>query len=172
MAYGLAVDSGRAEYSCVVPPIMKHIDIRYTGKGLDRSEILSNLADKPFTFRGIKTATIEGVLQSLKVYDVQQQAEFWGMKGFRAKKAGRHINWQDDQILWWNETPIDRHGEEYQLLLDELYGQCYAQCQPFRQVLLDARDAELDHTIGNTDPERTILTVDEFLSRLRILQQL
>lgn len=148
------------------------IDIRFTGKGLNPNDHLSNLAPKPFWFRGVYTKTIEGILQSLKVYDKKKQAEFWGLNGFAAKKAGRHISWQNDQILWWDEKPMDRHGPDYQDFLDELYGACYAQDPYFRLVLQETADEELDHSIGNTDPEFTILTKDEFLSRLRILREL
>lgn len=150
---------------------MDVLDIRYTGVD-DAAGLLSNLATKPFMFRGCYTLTIEGVLQSLKVYDVEQQQAFWTMKGFAAKKAGRGIIWQTSQILWWNQQPIDRHGEDYQDFLDELFAQCYSQNQQFRDALAAVRGIELQHTIGNVDPERTILTVDEFLDRLKVLQSL
>ncbi len=147
-------------------------DIRFTGKNIDEFEILSNLAPKPFIFRGKQTRTVEGILQSVKVFDLKKQAEFWMMDGFTAKRAGRNIKWQDSQVLWWNEQPIDRHGFEYQDFLDELYATCYAQCSDFRLALQRSKGYELQHTIGNVDPERTILTVDEFIGRLQALQTL
>lgn len=148
------------------------IDIRFTGKGESIFDMLSNLAPKPFVFKGVRTRTIEGVLQSFKVYDPISQSRLWAMNGFEAKKAGRHINWQADQILWWNQQPIDRHGEAYQDLLDELYASCYSQCALFREALTASESNELDHTIGNTDPQFTILTKVEFLSRLTTLREL
>lgn len=148
------------------------INIRYGSN--TPYDILSNLAFKPFKFRGVEALTIEGILQSLKVYSVEGQAEFWRMSGWDAKKAGRLINWWDSQILWWDEKPIDRHGPEYQDLLDELYGECYAQSEEFRfalEQIVKPNDV-LTHTIGNVDPEKTILTQDEFLSRLHILRDI
>ena len=150
---------------------MAILNIRYNGTD-DSEGLLSNLATKPFVFRGRYTQTIEGVLQSLKVYDPIEQSQFWSMNGFTAKKAGRVINWYDSQILWWDAKPIDRHGEEYQMLLDELYGQCYAQNSSFRQALADTKQYEFQHTIGSIDKERTILTIDEFISRLEVLRML
>ena len=144
------------------------IDIHFGKSG--QFDVLSNLADKWFTFDGVQVRTIESVLQAIKIYDQDKQAEFWDKNGFWCKKAGRNVNWWDSRVLWWKGQPMDRDGEEYQEFLDRLYGAAYAQCQEFRDALVATCEQEMQHSIGTVDQERTILTVDEFLDRLYILR--
>lgn len=144
------------------------IDIHYGESG--PFDILSNLADKWFTFDGIEVRTIESVLQAIKIYDPEKQAEFWTKNGYWCKKHGRKVNWWDSRVLWWRGQPMDRDGEDYQDFLDRLYGAAYAQCPAFRAALVATQEQELEHSIGTVDQEKTILTVDEFLDRLYTLR--
>lgn len=146
------------------------IDIDYRVEG--EFQILSNLADKRFIFDGEHIRNLEGVLQSIKLVNEAEQVEFWQQPGYWCKKAGRKIPWQGSRILWWKGVPMDRDGEDYQAFLDRLYGAVFAQNEKFREALIASGDQELIHTIGSTDPEFTILTQEEFLSRLRMLRDL
>lgn len=149
---------------------MDPIDIRFgTNPTFD---VLSNLADKPFVFEGDRFRSIESLLQSLKVADINEQRDFWRRSGLYAKKHGRKIDWWTYRTLWWKGVPLDRDGDEYQLFLDRVYGKCYAQNAVFRAVLASTGDRELQHSIGTVDQERTILTRSEFLDRLVILRDL
>lgn len=147
----------------------KPIDI-YGGK-CGEFNILSNLADKPFVFRGIKFRTIEGALQAIKTDNPSLQQGIYELSGFTAKTTGRSLNWQQYQTLWCFEEATDRHGDEYQRFLDELYATCYSQNPAFRAALRESGSRPLLHTVGNTDPERTVLTIDEFVSRLLVLRE-
>lgn len=136
----------------------------------DQFRILSNLAEKPFGFDYEHVGSIEAVLQSLKVQDATEQAIFWTKPPFWCMKMGRKIPWQQTRLLWWKGVPMDRDGEEYQIFLDRLYAACYAASKPFRDGLIASGDKELMHTIGTIDQEFTILTQEEFLSRLLTLR--
>lgn len=146
------------------------IDIRY-GQS-DQFNILSNLADKPFVFDGRWVRTVEGVLQAIKTSDVTIQKQFFVESGHWCKKHGRALEWRHTRILWWNGVPMDRDSEEYQHFLDRLYATVYSQSEQFRAALMASKGCELAHTIGAVDPEYTILTADEFVSRLDALRQL
>ncbi len=144
------------------------IDIHFT-KSPDEYKVLSNLANKPFTIDGLWCRSLEGALQSLKTHDEELQFQIMEMNGLSAKKTGSTLIWQNTQILWWNGKPYDRHGPEYQNLLDRLFGLCFAQSLAFRNALRQTKGMTLEHSIGRVDPYETILTRDEFLSRLNAL---
>ena len=145
------------------------IDIHFT-KSNGEYKVLSNLADKPFSIDGHWSRSIEGVLQSFKTHDPELQYQLMEMSGLAAKKAGSTLIWQNTQILWWNGKPYDRHGPEYQELLDRVFGMCYAQSVAFRNALRQTRGMALEHSIGRVDPHETILTRLEFLTRLQTLR--
>lgn len=136
----------------------------------DQFRVLSNLADKPFIFDHERIRSLECVLQSIKIMDSTEQSLYFDRPGSWCKKFGRKIPWDQCRILWWKGNPMDRDGEEYQDFLDRLYGACFAQCEEFRRALIATGDQELLHSIGTADPEFTILTRDEFLTRLYILR--
>lgn len=138
----------------------------------DEYRILSNLADKRFVFDGEHIRSLECVLQSIKIVDANEQAKFWQQPGFWCKKQGRNIPWQGSRLLWWKGVPMDRDGDEYQSFLDGLYGAVFVQCPAFSAALVASGDQELTHSIGSTDPMFTILTQEEFLSRLRMLRDM
>lgn len=138
----------------------------------DEFRILSNLADKSFVFDGEQIRSLECVLQSIKIMDATEQAKFFSAPGAWCKKMGRKLPWSQTRLLWWKGVPMDRDSEEYQRFLDRLFGACYTCNRPFREALVASGDRELLHTIGTVDSEFTILTQEEFLSRLRILRDL
>lgn len=127
---------------------------------------LSNMAAHRFTFRDRPASSMEGLLQSLKYPDVERQREIMGLAGKQARKAGASSDWQAAQRLFWQRQPLDRHGPAYQQLLDEAYSSLFAQNRRAREALLETGDAPLAHSLGSTDPRTTVLTAEEFTSRL------
>lgn len=135
------------------------------------ANVLSNFAAHPFRLRGWRIASMEGLLQGLKCRSPETQAHIFTLIGRAAKKAGAQHDWETAQILFWRETPIDRHGTDYQRLLDEAYGVMFAQSHRARRALPDTGDAVLTHSIGGSDPRETVLTEAELCDRLMRIRQ-
>lgn len=130
------------------------------------SGALSNFSPHPFVFRGVEVASMEGLLQSLKFKSPDMQKEICTLVGLKAKKSGKGKNWHKTQTLWWNGESIDRHSEGYQQFLDEAYEAMFEQNEKARKALLATNNANLTHSIGKTGKSETILTRQEFCSRL------
>jgi len=126
---------------------------------------LSNFTPRPFVFRGIECASAEGLLQSFKFKDPEMQKHCCTLVGFKAKKFGSKKNWQTTQTLWWQGEPIKRDSDEYQEMLDEAYEALYTN-EKAKKTLLATGDANLTHSIGRTKINETVLTRQEFCSRL------
>lgn len=135
-----------------------------SGNGYPESA-LSNFAPHPFVFRGFEVASMEGLLQALKCKSPAMQLHVMTLVGKAAKFAGKKRKWWRDQTLHWQGRTIDRHGEEYQLLLDEAFEALF-QNAGARRALLASGNAVLKHSMGKTDEKRTVLTCREFCSRL------
>ena len=129
------------------------------------SNSLSNFSPHPFVIDGVNCNSMEGFLQSLKFKNPDMQVEVCKLVGKSAKFKGKPKKWWKTQTLWWKGVEIDRHGEDYQILLDRAY---WALCKNtgFQKALLASRNSALTHSLGNRDPRRTILTVREFCGRL------
>jgi len=126
---------------------------------------LSNFTPRPFTFRGVEVSSMEGLLQSFKFKDPEMQKHCCTLIGFKAKKFGSKKNWQRTQTLWWQGEPIARDSDEYQQMLDEAYAALYTN-EKAKKTLLATKDANLTHNIGRTKMNETVLTRQEFCSRL------
>jgi hypothetical protein len=131
---------------------------------------LSNFAAHPFILDGVTCACMEGFLQSLKIQDVCEQRRVCGLPGPLAQSIGRHFDWRVSGTLWWLGAPVDRLSDEYQRLLDRAYDALFDQSPTFRTALAAAGQAQLTHSIGKSDPCETILTSEEFCSRLERLR--
>lgn len=127
---------------------------------------LSNFAPHPFVFRGVAVSSMEGFLQSLKFKEPDMQKHICTLTGIAAKRAGAKKNWQRNQILWWDGEPIERDSDEYQELLDEAYSAMFSQNDKARKALLATGNAVLKHSIGRMKISETVLTRQEFCSRL------
>jgi predicted NAD-dependent protein-ADP-ribosyltransferase YbiA (DUF1768 family) len=129
------------------------------------SSSLSNFAPHRFTVDGVECNSAEGFLQSLKFKNPDMQAHICTLVGMKAKRSGANKNWQVSQTLWWRGVPIKRNSQEYQDLLDKAYGEL-AKNDGFRKALLASGEAKLTHSMGRTKMNETVLTVQEFCSRL------
>ncbi len=128
---------------------------------------LTNFFAYTFEVDGVKCASMEGFLQSLKTDDPSIQEEICQLVGIEAKNWGDEHGfvWKETQILYWQGHKYDRQGVEYQKLLDRAYDEL-AKNEEFRKALLATGKETLTHSIGNQDPFETILTEEEFCSRL------
>ena len=134
------------------------------------SSALSNFAAHPFEIDGIKCNSMEGFLQSLKFSNPEMQKEVCLLVGKTAKFKGKTKKWWKTQTLFWQGKEIPRESEEYQILLDRAY-EALAQNQGFRQALIMTGKANLTHSIGKIKKSETVLTRQEFCSRLMNLRE-
>lgn len=133
------------------------------------SNALSNFAPHPFILDGVICNSMEGFLQSLKFKSIEMQEEVCKLIGFAAKKKGYKKNWQQTQILWWRGNPISRKSDLYQNLLNKAYEALYKN-NKFKKALEASGNSVLTHTIGKSDKSETVLTKQEFCSRLTKLR--
>jgi len=135
------------------------------------SSALSNFAPHPFVFRGIPANSVEGILQGLKFENPEIQRHVFLLVGREAKFRGKNKNWKRDQTLYFQGQPINRHSQEYQNLLDEIYTELFKQNEGARNALMATGDAVLTHTIGKSKESETVLTRSEFCSRLMRIRE-
>lgn len=131
---------------------------------------LSNFTPRNFIFDGVKCGSLEGPLQSFKFKDVQMQEYVCTLSGKAAKFKGKNKKWWRTQILYWKGKEYKRDSEEYQQLLNNLYQAAYDQCENFRKALAATKGCKLTHSIGKNKIANTILTENEFCSRLTKLR--
>lgn len=129
------------------------------------SAALSNFAPHPFVIDGVECASMEGFLQSLKFKEPAMQAEVCKLVGKAAKFKGKKKKWWKTQTLYWNGVEYARDSEEYQELLDRAFD-ALAQNTGFQKALLATNNSTLTHSIGKSKEQETVLTKQEFCSRL------
>ncbi len=147
---------------------MKTLNIHSRGRW--PASALSNFAPHTFVFRGIHFECVEALLQGLKFQDPNEQKIVFALDARKAKKTGSRSDWQASQTLWWLGQPMGRLSQDYQTLLNDAFRTLYAQNEEARKALLATGDAVLIHRIGKTNPAETVLTQDEFISRLTKLR--
>lgn len=130
---------------------------------------LSNFSPHPFIIDGVECASMEGFLQSLKFKNPEMQKYVCTLVGKAAKFKGKKKRWWKDQMLYWQGTEYKRSSGEYQDLLDRAY-EALAQNVGFRNALKASGNSTLTHSMGKSDPTKTILTKQEFCSRLEKLR--
>lgn len=135
-----------------------------SGAGYPASS-LSNFAPHEFIIDGVKCASMEGFLQSLKFQNPDMQKYVCSLVGKAAKFKGKNKKWQKTQILYWQGEAIKRDSERYQELLDDAYD-ALAKNKNFKKALLATGNATLTHSKGKTKTSETVLTKQEFVSRL------
>lgn len=141
----------------------KAIDISSDGKY--PGAMLSNFTPYEFTFRGRKFVSMESLLQGLKFEGTETQNSVFERIGVKAKLRGKKRKWYLNQTLYWQGIPMKRDSEEYRSMIREAF-YALAENIGFQQTLLATGNKRLYHTMGKSDPTRTILTEDEFCSIL------
>lgn len=130
---------------------------------------LSNFAPHPFEIDGVQCNSMEGFLQSLKFESVEMQRYVCTLVGKAAKFKGKKKKWYQKQELYWNGKIYKRDSEEYQILLNRAYNRLYEN-EGFRRALEATNKATLEHSIGKSKINETVLTKQEFCSRLTHLR--
>jgi len=126
---------------------------------------LSNFAPHPFVIDGIECNSMEGFLQSLKFSNPDMQIEVCKLVGRQAKFKGKNKKWYQTQTLHWQGVDYKRDSVEYQELLDKAFDEL-SKNSGFRKALLATCNAKLTHSMGKSKINETVLTKQEFCSRL------
>ena len=130
---------------------------------------LSNFAAHEFMIDGVRCASMEGFLQSLKHRDVEIQKHICSLIGIKAKSAGGQA-WKKRQMLYWQGKEFARTSPYYQKLLDRAYDALYEN-QGFKAALIACgKDAVFTHSVGARKENETVLTIKEFCGRLMRLK--
>lgn len=150
-------------------PIRKEIimDIG-SGSGYPSSN-LSNFSPHGFVVDGVECASMEGFLQSLKFQDPEMQKHVCTLVGKAAKFKGKKKKWWKTQTLYWQGEAIPRDSKRYQELLDKAFN-ALAENSSFRRALLATQNATLTHNMGKKKTSETVLTKNEFTSRLTAIR--
>lgn len=130
---------------------------------------LSNFHPYQFIVDNVLCNSMEGFLQSLKFSNPDMQEHVCTLVGKKAKFKGKKKKWFRDQTLYWKGQPIKRDSQEYQDLLDKAFN-ALAENKKFQKTLLDTQNATLTHSIGKNKISETVLTTQEFCSRLTAIR--
>lgn len=130
---------------------------------------LSNFSPHGFVVDGVECASMEGFLQSLKFQDPEMQKHVCTLVGKKAKFKGKKKKWWKTQTLYWQGEAIPRDSERYQELLDNAFD-ALAENSSFKRALLATQNATLTHNMGKKKPSETVLTKNEFTSRLTAIR--
>jgi len=139
-----------------------------SGSGYPASA-LSNFAPHPFEIDGVQCNSMEGFLQSLKFESVEMQRYVCTLVGKAAKFKGKKKKWYQKQELYWNGETYKRDSTAYQNLLNRAYNKLFEN-EGFRRALQATNGANLEHSIGKNKSSETVLTRQEFCSRLTYLR--
>lgn len=139
-----------------------------SGSGYPAS-VLSNFSPHPFEIDGVQCNSMEGFLQALKFESVEMQKYVCTLVGKAAKFKGKKKKWYKKQELYWNGKTYKRDSEEYKNLLNRAYNRLYTN-EKFRKALEATNGSNIEHSIGKTKQSETVLTKQEFCSRLMYLR--
>lgn len=133
----------------------------------DIARALSNLHGNHFIFRDYEIASMEALLQSLKMADAARQRATWGLIGQKARNSGQSYKWQSQDFkLFWQGKAMIRFDKPYQLFLNEAYMSLFMTNQPLLIKLVSTKDEAITHSIGKNHQKETVLTESEFVGRL------
>ncbi len=123
---------------------------------------LSNLYQCPFYFNGIFCASREGLLQALKVSDVDEQIRLCSLSGYEAQQAGQNYNnWKENQLLHLQGEVYKRDSEKCQHLFKRIFDSENMSLDVVAAIL-STHNKKLIQSIGKSDITDTVLTEQEF----------
>ena len=134
------------------------------------SNALSNFAPHAFRLDGVKIASMEGFLQSLKTNNLVTQTYICSLVGLTAKRATASMNWQANQTLYWQGKAYARDSQAYTSLIKRAYESLFYNTK-FRRALRATGYVQLRHTMSSNNKQETILTEEEFISNLTRLRE-
>lgn len=145
--------------------------IEIYSKGEYPADALSNFAPNAFELDGVKCASMEGFLQSLKFRSIKRQLYVCSLVGKAAKELGsKKILWRLTGRVYWQGKRYGRDGEEFDGLIRRAYAALYRN-EAFGNALASTCGKELRHSIGKHKKRTTILTEEEFISNLNALRE-
>ncbi|MCR5065663.1 MAG: hypothetical protein K6A67_07795 [Bacteroidales bacterium] len=112
---------------------------------------------------------MEGFLQGLKYEGAEKQARIFQMVGKDAKFKGKKRKWWLDQKLYWQGRSMDRQSDEFKAIVREAFDALSAN-EDFQKTLLTTGNKRLFHSMGKSDPTKTILTEEELCTILTELR--
>ena len=130
---------------------------------------LSNFYNHNFVVDDVICHSMEGFLQSLKCNNIETQKNICKLYGKKAKFKGKKYKWFENQELYWLGNKYNRASKEYQQLLNKAFNALFLN-KEFKDALSASSGMKLNHSIGKNDISLTVLTKDEFLSRLTKLR--
>ena len=143
------------------------IDVK--SSGAYPANVLSNFYPNAFVLDGVKCASMEGFLQSLKSRSVAEQIHICTLSGIEAKNyfKGKFANfrWKLTGKLFWQGKKIKRRSCEYDTLLKRAYGEL-AKNEEFAKALDASLGKTLIHSVGKHKKGSTVLTEEEFIDLL------
>ena len=131
---------------------------------------LSNFHPHAFVFDGVECASMEGLLQSFKFKNPEMQREVCKLVGKQAKFKGKKKKWFKTQTLFWQGKEFQRESAEYQELLDRAF-EALSTNTSFQKALLATGNSPLTPNIGKIKENETVLTRQEFCSRLMKIRE-
>ena len=99
----------------------------------------------------------------------EMQKHVCTLVGKAAKFKGKKKKWWKTQTLYWQGEAIPRDSKRYQELLDKAFN-ALAENSSFRRALLATQNATLTHNMGKKKTSETVLTKNEFTSRLTAIR--
>lgn len=135
------------------------------------ANVLSNFSPHQFIFDGVECASMEGLLQSFKCPHEHIQVEICKLVGRAAKFKGKKYKWFKNQKLFWQGKEYARDSKDYQELLDRAFDALNTN-EHFKKALKATNDSKLTHSMGKSKINLTVLTENEFCSRLTKLRSL
>ena len=151
-----------------IPECEKWLNVAYQIKH-SMSKLLSNLYPYEFEFRGFRLQSIESFFQATKFQDPDIQRLVFAYKGTDAYhiQAASSYHWKETGILYWQGTPINRYGQDYERLVDEAY--IAAAQNPFYRQALKNVTKPIIHSIGQTSKSESIFNREEFERQINSL---
>lgn len=152
------------------------LNIRYNSNNDDfemrkLKKTLSNLYRYSFYIRGIKTESIEGILQGLKFQNIETQRlcfDYFGIDAYFISGITDR-DWRITQTLYFQSDSMERSSLKYQEFLNELYFSAINN-PLYRNALINSKRFYLYHESINNNQCKTVLTPYEYVSRLYVLR--
>lgn len=137
----------------------------------NNTAVLSNLFPHAFVIDGVKCASMESFIQSLREEKVEVQkticSDYSGMMAHKMKLCLR--DWRPSGIVFWQGKPINRFSNEYTELMTRAYDCLFEQSILFKEILFRKRHFHLIHSMGCDDIHETLLTEKEYRFQLNRL---
>jgi len=148
----------------------KVLDLHYRSEN-ELAKSLSNLYPYTFMMDGYVIKSMEAFLQSIKVYDMNEKCNIWGMHGVKCWKYGQEFNnWKNTQILYDNfGRPVYRHSKEYDFLIQRAFDALFKN-EDFKARLKESLPYNISHSMGKTDKNDSVLTKEEYINNMERLR--